>query len=121
MEEFRERSQPQLGKVHDPIKDTMNVPPDHTFGVLFKPDEYGAGDLIHGRAPDKYLRGHEHQRAVLAAVRHHLKKSNYHNFNDLKSAFSFYDKVPVYVCTTLGRGVGEAGYTSIRPSSYLIV
>ena len=92
LEEFRERTQPQLGKVHDPIKDTMNVPADHTFGVLFKPDEYGAGDLIHGRTPGRYLKGHEHQRAVLAKVRQHLKKLNYHNFNDLKSAFQFYDK-----------------------------
>jgi hypothetical protein len=93
LEEFRERTQPQLGKVHDPIKETMNVPPDHTFGVLFKPDEFGAGDLIHGRTPDKYLKGHEQQRAVLAKVRQQLKKLNYHNFNDLKSAFQFYDKV----------------------------
>ena len=93
LEEFRERTQPQLGKVHDPIKDTMNVPPDHTFGVLFKPDEYGAGDLIHGRTPDRYMKGHEHQRAVLARVRQQLKKLNYHNFSDLKSAFQFYDKV----------------------------
>jgi hypothetical protein len=93
LEEFRERTQPELGKVHDPIKDTMNVPSDHTFGVLFKPDDYGAGDLIHGRTPDNYMKRNEHQRAVLAAVRQHLKKSNYHNFNDLKSAFQFYDKV----------------------------
>lgn len=93
VDDFRERTQPQLGKVHDPIKDTLKVPPNHTFGVLFKPDEYGAGDLIHGRVPGQYLRGKEHQRAVLAAVRQHLKKSNYHKFNDLKSAFHFYDKV----------------------------
>ncbi|XP_028402808.1 EF-hand domain-containing family member B-like [Dendronephthya gigantea] len=92
LEEFRERTQPQLGKVHDPIKDTMNVPPDHTFGVLFKPDEFGAGDLIHGRTPDRYQKGSEHQRAVLAAIRQHLKKSNYHSFKDLKSAFLYYDK-----------------------------
>lgn len=71
----------------------MNLPSDHTFGVLFKPDNYGAGDLMHGRTPDRYLKGREHQLATLAAVRQHLKKSNYHHFNDLKSAFQFYDKV----------------------------
>ena len=74
VDDFRERTQPQLGKVHDPIKDTMKVAKDHIFGVLFKPDEYGAGDLIHGRIPGNYLQGHEHQRAILAAVRQHLKK-----------------------------------------------
>lgn len=93
VDDFRERTQPQLGKVHDPIKDTMKVPKDHIFGVLFKPDEYGAGDLIHGRIPGNYLQGQERQRAILAAVRQHLKKSNYHKFNDLKSAFEYYDKV----------------------------
>ena len=75
------------------IKDTMNVEPDHTFGILLKPDEYGAGDLIHNRPPGEYLRGKERQRGILAAIRQHLKKSNYHNFTDLTAAFKFYDKV----------------------------
>lgn len=92
VDDFRERTQPQLGKVHDPIKDTLRVTPDHTFGVMVKPDEYGAGDLIHMRVPSKYLRGRDRERGVLAAVRHHLKKANYHNFHDLRAAFEYYDK-----------------------------
>lgn len=93
MDDFRERTQPQLGQVHDPIKDTLRVAPDHAFGVMIKPDEYGAGDLIHMRVPGKYLRGRDRERGVLAAVRHHLKKANYHNFHDLRAAFGYYDKV----------------------------
>lgn len=75
------------------IKETLRVPPDHTFGILVKPDEYGAGDLMHMRGPGQYLRGKERQRGVLAAIRQHLKKSNYHNFEDLLAAFKHYDKV----------------------------
>ena len=69
------------------------VPSDHTFGVLVKPDEYGAGDLIHNRAAGRFLRGKDKERGVLAAIRQHLKKANYHNFHDLNAAFKFYDKV----------------------------
>ena len=78
---------------HFRIKETLRVPPDHTFGILVKPDEYGAGDLMHMRGPGQYLRGKERQRGVLAAIRQHLKKSNYHNFEDLLAAFKHYDKV----------------------------
>jgi len=92
VDDFRERTQPQLGKVHDPIKDTLNVPSDHTFGILIKPDQYGAGDLMHGRARGDYLRGKDRIRGVIGAMRQHLKKANYHNFSDLLSAFRFYDK-----------------------------
>jgi hypothetical protein len=41
----------------------------------------------------EYLRGKERQRGILAAIRQHLKKANYHNFNDLLHAFRHYDKV----------------------------
>ncbi|KAL3855117.1 hypothetical protein ACJMK2_014346 [Sinanodonta woodiana] len=92
VDDFREKSQSQLGQVHDPIKDTLRVPPDHSFGILIKPDEYGAGDLLHMRPPGQYLRGRDRQRGVLAATRQHLKKANYHNFNNLVEAFKFYDK-----------------------------
>ncbi|KAK3083356.1 hypothetical protein FSP39_020708 [Pinctada imbricata] len=92
VDDFRERTQNQLGQVHDPIKDTLKVAPDHTFGILIKPDEYGAGDLMHMRGPGEYLRGKDRQRGVLAAIRQHLKKANYHNFQDLLAAFKHYDK-----------------------------
>ncbi|KAJ3126088.1 hypothetical protein HK098_007886 [Nowakowskiella sp. JEL0407] len=47
LEDYRERSKPALGKVHDPMKDTMNhLPKDHSFGLKFPPDEYTVGDLL---------------------------------------------------------------------------
>ncbi|KAK0045778.1 EF-hand domain-containing family member B [Biomphalaria pfeifferi] len=92
LEDFREKYQPQLGKSLDPIKDTMNVPPDHTFGALHKPDPYGAGDVIHNRKMNNILKGKENQRAVVAAIRQQLKKLNYHHFNNLLEAFRFYDQ-----------------------------
>ncbi|CAD5122724.1 DgyrCDS11135 [Dimorphilus gyrociliatus] len=91
VDSFRERTQPQLGKPLDPIKDTMHVPDDHTFGVLLQPDEYGVGDLLHGRAPKHYLRGQEKERGLIAAIRSNLKKANYQNFNNLVQAFCLYD------------------------------
>ncbi|KAL8617479.1 hypothetical protein ACOMHN_048117 [Nucella lapillus] len=92
VDDFREKTQPQLGQVHDPIKDTLNVGPDHIFGILLKPDEYGAGDLLHSRIPGTYLRGRDQQRGLVAAMRQQLKKLNYHTFPDLIRAFRFYDK-----------------------------
>jgi len=94
VDNFRERTQPQVGKVHDPIKDTLyaRIPQDHTFGILIEPDEYGAGDLIHNRAAGHFLRGKDQERGILASIRHHLKKANYHNFHDLTEAFRFYDR-----------------------------
>lgn len=92
LDDWRERRQPQLGQVHDPIKDTMKVGPDHVFGILFKPDVYGVGDLVHNRVPRDYLRGRDQQRGLVAAMRQHLKKMNYHNFPDLVQAFRFYDR-----------------------------
>ncbi|CAK8674005.1 unnamed protein product [Clavelina lepadiformis] len=91
-DDFRERTQPQLGTVHDPIVDTLNVESGHIFGIMLRPDEYGAGDLLHGRSPDSYMRGRDRERGVMHAIRQHLKKANYHNFNDLSQAFAHYDK-----------------------------
>ncbi|XP_057195525.1 EF-hand domain-containing family member B isoform X2 [Triplophysa rosa] len=91
-DDFREKTQPKTGKVHDPIAETLNVPKDHTFGVLMKPDGFGAGDLLHQTPPDEYLKGKDRQRTLLNAVRQHLKRSNYQNFSSLLEAFRFYDK-----------------------------
>jgi len=71
----------------------MKVGPDHVFGMLVKPGQYGAGDLIHQRGVNRELRGQDHQRGVVAALRHQLKKANFQNFDNLLSAFRFYDKV----------------------------
>ncbi|NXY70130.1 EFHB protein, partial [Glareola pratincola] len=91
-DDFKEKFQPQLGKVLDPIAETMNVPPGHTFGMLLRPDEYGVGDLLHYCVPCEFLRGKDRERAVLAAIRQSLKKANYENFDMLLEAFRHYDK-----------------------------
>ena len=39
LDDFRERTQPQLGKVHDPIAETLNVDENHSFGVTVKADD----------------------------------------------------------------------------------
>jgi len=97
---FRERTQPKLGTVHDPIKSTVGL--TEAFGLSLRGDGCGAGDVIHGRDKDMFLLGKDRQRGVLAAVRHHLKKANYHNFTTLREAFKFYDK-----CNNSAIGVNE--------------
>ncbi|XP_072548550.1 EF-hand domain-containing family member B [Salminus brasiliensis] len=91
-DDFRERTQPQIGKVHDPIAETLAVPADHTFGVLLLPDQFGAGDLLHSTPPSEHLRGQDRRRTLVSAVRQHLKKANFHNFTSLLQAFRHYDK-----------------------------
>jgi hypothetical protein len=84
--------------VHDPIKSTKGLPETEAndnslgFGLMLKPDGCGAGDIMHQRNKSTWLLGHDRHRGLLAAVRQHLKKANYHNFKTLKSAFEFYDK-----------------------------
>ncbi|XP_044151190.1 EF-hand domain-containing family member B [Bufo gargarizans] len=92
VDDFRERSQHQLGKVLDPIADSLKVPADHTFGILLRPEKYGVGDVLHYRAPKDFLRGKEKQRAILATVQQHLKKANHQHFTSLLEAFRHYDK-----------------------------
>jgi len=92
LDNFLEQTKPQLGQVLDRNKALRKVPDDHTYGVMIRPDEYGAGDLLHLRSPSDYLRGRDFERSVLHAIRQHLKKSNYHNFNSLSHAFAYYDK-----------------------------
>ncbi|XP_054450833.1 EF-hand domain-containing family member B [Pteronotus mesoamericanus] len=92
VDDFKEKFQHKLGKVLDPIAETMKVPPDHTFGACLHPQDYGADDLIYNRLPGEYRRGKDRQRALVAAVRHHLKNFNYQNFDTLLAAFRHYDK-----------------------------
>ncbi|XP_063725386.1 EF-hand domain-containing family member B-like isoform X2 [Symsagittifera roscoffensis] len=88
----REKYTDQLGQTRDPIKDTMKVGPDHTFGIIVKPDGYGVDDLLHGRVPKHYLRGKDRERALMAAVRQNLKTNNFNRFDDVAAAFNHYDK-----------------------------
>ncbi|XP_067854869.1 EF-hand domain-containing family member B [Heptranchias perlo] len=92
VDDFREKTHHQLGKVFDPNADTRKIPPDHTFGVLLHPDEYGVGDLIYYRTPTTFLRGKDREKGIFTTVRQHLKKVNFHNFKSLLEAFRHYDK-----------------------------
>lgn len=46
LDDFRERIQPQLGKVHDPIAETLNVDENHTFGVMVKADDFSESGIV---------------------------------------------------------------------------
>jgi hypothetical protein len=112
VDDFRERSQHQIGQVHDPIKTTIeHMSKDHVYGLLIKPDPYGAGDVIHDRLQsmkglmrqdDGYvgkakperelLRGKDRARGLVALVQHQLKKLNYQKYDTLWKAFQDYDK-----------------------------
>ncbi|ELK25303.1 EF-hand domain-containing family member B [Myotis davidii] len=92
IDDFKEKFQHKLGRVFDPIAETMNVHPDHTFGACLRPDDYGSDDLIYNRLPSEYLRGKDRERAMVAAVRHHLKNVNCERFDSLLTAFRHYDK-----------------------------
>ncbi|NXE94816.1 EFHB protein, partial [Menura novaehollandiae] len=91
-EDFKEKYQPQLGKPLDPIAETMNVPPDHTFGLVIPPDEYGVHSLLRVPVPCEFLRGKDREKAILTAVRQSLKKANYENFDVLLEALRYFDK-----------------------------
>ncbi|KAJ3282947.1 hypothetical protein BCR33DRAFT_847840 [Rhizoclosmatium globosum] len=45
--EFRRRTQPEIGKVHDPLKETLShLPEDYSFGISFPQDAYHVCDLL---------------------------------------------------------------------------
>ena len=92
LDSYKEKFQPQMGKVLDPMVDTRKIDSDYTFGAVICPDEYGAGDLIHMRDADNFTGRKDMQRGWLACIRHHLKMANYHNFDGLEMAFKFYDE-----------------------------
>ncbi|NXU43943.1 EFHB protein, partial [Drymodes brunneopygia] len=91
-DDFKEKFQPLIGKVFDPIAETMNVLPDHTFGMMIPPDEYDVHRLLHVRVPCEFLRGKDRERVILIAVRQSLKKANYENFDVLLEALRYFDK-----------------------------
>uniref|UniRef100_A0A8C3G7P4 EF-hand domain-containing protein n=1 Tax=Cyclopterus lumpus TaxID=8103 RepID=A0A8C3G7P4_CYCLU len=79
-------------KMEAQIGNSLNLSPDHTFGKLMPPDEFGVGDLIHSTEPGQYARGRDRRRSLVNAVRHRLKKLNFHLFPSLLQAFRNYDK-----------------------------
>ncbi|KAE8596681.1 hypothetical protein XENTR_v10016198 [Xenopus tropicalis] len=92
VDNFRERFQHQLGKVCDPIADTMKVPPDHTFGIPTQHEKYGVKDALDFTTAKNFLCGSDKHRAIRAAVHQHFKSTNYENFGLLLEAFRYYDK-----------------------------
>ncbi|NWH31007.1 EFHB protein, partial [Chloropsis hardwickii] len=91
-DDFKEKYQPLVGKALDPIAETMNVPPDHTFGLVIPPDEYDVHDLLHLWVPCEFIRGKDRERVILIAVRESLKKANYENFDVLLEALRHFDE-----------------------------
>uniref|UniRef100_A0A4W5NLM2 EF-hand domain-containing protein n=1 Tax=Hucho hucho TaxID=62062 RepID=A0A4W5NLM2_9TELE len=85
-DDFSERIQPQIGKVHDPL---LLLFEDEEFGLTFSK---GAGDLLHSTPPAEYQKGTDRQRTLVSAVHQHLKKVNFRYFNSLLQAFRHYDK-----------------------------
>ncbi|XP_056236447.1 EF-hand domain-containing family member B [Seriola aureovittata] len=88
----REKMETQIYKANKTRGNSLNVPPDHTFGILLPLDEFGVGETIHSTEPGQYVRGRDRQRSLVNTVRHHLKKVNFHNFPSLLQAFRHYDK-----------------------------
>lgn len=107
LDDFRERTQPQLGRVHDPIAETLDVPEGHTFGTVVRPDEVNAGELMHMVGPTTYQECEGFDAGVLASIRHHLKKNNFYNFDGLLDAMQHQDKVMAATesCSGLGMNV----------------
>ncbi|XP_039662504.1 EF-hand domain-containing family member B isoform X5 [Perca fluviatilis] len=88
----KEKMAQLMGKTTNVRGNTLNLPPDHTFGTLLPPDEFGVGAIIHSTEPGQYVSGRDRQRSLVNAVRHHLKKVNFHNFPSLLQAFRHYDQ-----------------------------
>ncbi|KFU85118.1 EF-hand domain-containing family member B, partial [Chaetura pelagica] len=91
-DDFKEKILPQFGKVLDAVRESRNVPPVRTFGMLVHRDEYGVADLLHWWVPYEFLHGKDKEKAVLTTVRQSLKNTNYNNFDILLAVFRHYDK-----------------------------
>jgi len=85
------------------IRDTLTVPVDHSFGYCPPPEPYGVGDVLHVRPDSRLLRGRSVDRSAVAVIRNHLKKANFHAFDNLLQAFQFYDKVEFSLSVTTGQ------------------
>ncbi|XP_042280325.1 EF-hand domain-containing family member B [Thunnus maccoyii] len=90
--DFREKTAPPIGRLNRAKGNSLKVSPDHTFGILLPPDEFGVGGVMNSMEPGRYTRGRDQQRSLVNAVRHRLKKVNFQNFSSLLQAFRHYDK-----------------------------
>ncbi|XP_041843357.1 EF-hand domain-containing family member B [Melanotaenia boesemani] len=90
--ENSEKVAQQTGKTWNTRRNHVHLPPDHTFGIVLPPNQFGVGETIHSTEPGQYTRDRDRQRSLVNAVRHHLKKVNFQNFPSLLTAFNHYDK-----------------------------
>ncbi|XP_077431631.1 EF-hand domain-containing family member B isoform X2 [Vanacampus margaritifer] len=93
----RQKLEQQIGSVNknSPSRgNNIELPPDHTFGLIIPQDKFNVADLIHSpkQPADKRVRAGERQRCLAIAVRNGLKRINWHNFPSLLQAFRHYDK-----------------------------
>ncbi|CAG6013818.1 unnamed protein product [Menidia menidia] len=88
----KEKLAQQIGEAVKMRENDLQLPPEHTFGMILPPEQFGAGEIIHSTEPGQYVRGPDKMRSLVNAVRHHLKRVNFHNFPSLLKAFQHYDK-----------------------------
>ncbi|XP_075322939.1 EF-hand domain-containing family member B [Odontesthes bonariensis] len=88
----KEKLAQQIGKASRTRRNSLHLPPEHTFGIILPPDEFGVGEIIHATEAGQYLRGPDKLRSLVNAVRYHLKSVNFYNFPSLLKAFRHYDK-----------------------------
>ncbi|XP_077383682.1 EF-hand domain-containing family member B isoform X2 [Festucalex cinctus] len=89
----RQKLEQQMGNMNKK-GNNIELPPDHSFGIVIPQDKYNVADLIHSpeQATDKRVRAGERQRCQARAVRNRLKLINLQNFPSLLQAFRHYDK-----------------------------
>ncbi|CAH8619268.1 unnamed protein product [Schistosoma bovis] len=87
-----------LGKVRDPIRDTMKIPDDHIFGLINKNNDITVGQLLHGLLPrnisglytddssidkqsefnkKKYTEYSDRFKLIMSVIHHALRKAHY--------------------------------------------
>ncbi|KAM9723738.1 EF-hand domain-containing family member B [Menidia menidia] len=88
----KEKLAQQIGEAVKMRENDLQLPPEHTFGMILPPEQFGAGEIIHSTEPGQYVRGPDKMRSLVNAVRHHLKRVNFHHFPSLLKAFQHYDK-----------------------------
>ncbi|CAH8625828.1 unnamed protein product [Heterobilharzia americana] len=104
--DFKEKYDHVLGKVRDPIKDTMNVPDDYTFGLCSKDNDITAGQLLHDLLPrriaglpvedsigqqndtnaKRFISSGERLKAMLSVIHHALRNQRYYHGSEITTA-----------------------------------
>ena len=92
VQKFVSRTKPQIGKVHDPIRDTLAVPEDYTYGHIELPDAFDANFLIHKRPGQVQTELKSEITAVARRVRLKLSQLNWAaRFSLLEQSVAHFD------------------------------